>query len=79
MGDEFFRYEDVDAVRMSWNIWPRNKVDAAKCVVPFAALYTPVKPKDELTARFNFPRASDLSLFFLCISCITLALLLVTH
>lgn len=28
-------------VRMTWNCWPSSKLEAAKSVLPFAALYTP--------------------------------------
>jgi hypothetical protein len=28
-------------VRLTWNIWPNSKLEATKCVIPFAALYTP--------------------------------------
>ncbi|KAK4266583.1 hypothetical protein QN277_027479 [Acacia crassicarpa] len=29
--------EGIDGVRMTWNAWPRTKVEASKCVVPLAA------------------------------------------
>ncbi|RDX67817.1 hypothetical protein CR513_53263, partial [Mucuna pruriens] len=29
--------EGVDGVRMTWNLWPRTKVEASKCVIPLAA------------------------------------------
>ncbi|XP_054821521.1 protein transport protein SEC23 E-like [Prosopis cineraria] len=29
--------EGVDGVRMTWNVWPRTKVEASKCVIPLAA------------------------------------------
>ncbi|CAI7871535.1 unnamed protein product [Closterium sp. NIES-53] len=40
---DFADLEAVDGVRLTWNVWPNSKVEATKCVVPFAALYTPVK------------------------------------
>lgn len=30
-------------MRLTFNIWPNSKLEATKCVVPFAALYTPNK------------------------------------
>lgn len=40
MGD-FADYEGVDAVRLSWNIWPNNKLDATKYVTQIARLSVP--------------------------------------
>lgn len=40
--------EELDGVRMPWNIWPSSRVEALKCVIPFAALYTPNKPLQHL-------------------------------
>lgn len=40
--------EDNDGVRMSWNIWPSSRVEAAKLVVPLACLYTPLKQRPDL-------------------------------
>ncbi|KAJ6844714.1 protein transport protein SEC23 [Iris pallida] len=37
-----------DAVRMTWNAWPRSKVEASKCVVPLAATVSPVRPHPDL-------------------------------
>jgi len=36
-------YESQDGVRMSWNVWPNSRLEATKCVVPFASLVTPLK------------------------------------
>lgn len=47
MGD-FSELEELDGVRMPWNIWPSSRVEALKCVIPFAALYTPNKPLQHL-------------------------------
>ena len=38
---DFGALEEVDGVRLTWNIWPNSKLEATKCVMPFAALYTP--------------------------------------
>lgn len=48
MAEELFQFEAVDGVRMPWNIWPRSKVEALKCVLPFAIMYTPVKRNDNM-------------------------------
>lgn len=47
MGD-FGELEELDGVRMPWNIWPSSRVEALKCVIPFSALYTPNKPLQHL-------------------------------
>lgn len=36
------------AVRMTWNVWPHSRLEAAKCVVPFSTLYTPAKQTSQL-------------------------------
>lgn len=41
--------ESSDAIRLSWNIWPRTSLDAARVIVPLACLYTPLKDTDSLT------------------------------
>ncbi|GMH18623.1 hypothetical protein Nepgr_020464 [Nepenthes gracilis] len=35
--------EGIDGVRMTWNVWPRTKVDASKCVIPIAASISPIR------------------------------------
>ncbi|KAI4370428.1 hypothetical protein MLD38_018782 [Melastoma candidum] len=35
--------EGIDGVRMTWNVWPRTKVEASKCVVPLAACISPLR------------------------------------
>lgn len=45
---EFAEMEGVDGVRMTWNVWPSSKVEASKCVVPLATVYTPIRPAPEL-------------------------------
>lgn len=40
---DFASLEEVDAVRLSWNVWPNSKLEAAKCIVPFGAMYSPNK------------------------------------
>ncbi|KAL9325365.1 hypothetical protein ACSQ67_006010 [Phaseolus vulgaris] len=36
--------EGVDGVRMTWNLWPRTKVEASKCVIPLAATIALLRP-----------------------------------
>ena len=45
---DFQELEKVDAVRLTWNIWPNSRVEATKCVIPFAALYTPNKELENM-------------------------------
>lgn len=41
--------EAYNGVRMSWNIWPYQKLDATRIVVPVGCLYTPLKATEGLT------------------------------
>jgi protein transport protein SEC23 len=41
---EFLDLEAQDGVRMTWNVIPGSKQDAASCVIPTAAIYSPLKP-----------------------------------
>ncbi|GMH08057.1 hypothetical protein Nepgr_009897 [Nepenthes gracilis] len=34
--------EGIDGVRMTWNVWPRTKVEASKCVIPIAVSISPI-------------------------------------
>jgi len=46
-----FNPEDVeerDGVRLSWNVWPSSRIEATRTVVPIAALYTPLKQREDL-------------------------------
>ena len=42
-GAEFIELEEVDAVRMVWNVWPYSRLEAAKCVIPFGVMHSPAK------------------------------------
>lgn len=46
--------EGIDGVRMTWNAWPRTKVEASKCVIPIAASIHLIRPNPEL---FTLPYA----------------------
>jgi protein transport protein SEC23 len=50
-GAEFNMLEEVDAVRMVWNVWPYSRLEAAKCVIPFGVMYTPAKQTSNLQVR----------------------------
>ncbi|KAI0277947.1 hypothetical protein BGY98DRAFT_1089740 [Russula aff. rugulosa BPL654] len=44
-------FEDVeerDGIRLSWNVWPSSRIEANRTVVPIAALYIPLKQRDDL-------------------------------
>ncbi len=43
MAEAFQQLEEADAIRLSWNVWPNSRLEATKSVVPFGALYTPIK------------------------------------
>lgn len=43
MATDFGELEAADGVRLTWNVWPSSRVEATKCGLPFAALYTPTK------------------------------------
>jgi protein transport protein SEC23 len=51
MSQEVYELEAVDGVRMPWNLWPRSKVEALRCVLPCAVLYTPVKSIQGMRVR----------------------------
>lgn len=40
--------EGIDGVRMTWNVWPRTKVEASKCVIPLAACISPIRPHPDI-------------------------------
>ncbi|KAF9660920.1 hypothetical protein SADUNF_Sadunf19G0013900 [Salix dunnii] len=40
--------EGIDSVRMTWNNWPRTKVEASKCVIPLAASICPIHSNPEI-------------------------------
>lgn len=33
---------------MTWNVWPRTKVEASKCVIPLAACISPIRPHPDI-------------------------------
>ncbi|THF97104.1 hypothetical protein TEA_001915 [Camellia sinensis var. sinensis] len=40
--------EGIDGVRMTWNAWPRTKVESSKCVIPIAASISPIRPHPDV-------------------------------
>ena len=40
--------EARDGIRFSWNVWPSSRLEATRMVVPFGALYQPLKAIDGL-------------------------------
>ncbi|XP_047315803.1 protein transport protein SEC23-like [Impatiens glandulifera] len=40
--------EGIDGVRMTWNAWPRSKVEASKIVIPIAASISPIRSHPEI-------------------------------
>ncbi|TKY59929.1 transport protein Sec23A [Spatholobus suberectus] len=40
--------EGVDGVRMTWNLWPRMKVESSKCVIPLAATISLIRPHPDI-------------------------------
>ncbi|CAI9292342.1 unnamed protein product [Lactuca saligna] len=46
---EFLDLETQDAVRMPWNVLPGTKHEAAQCIIPISAIYTPLKPLPKTT------------------------------
>ncbi|KAI8009955.1 Protein transport protein SEC23 [Camellia lanceoleosa] len=40
--------EGIDGVRMTWNVWPRTKVESSKCVIPIAASISPIRSHPDM-------------------------------
>ncbi|XP_047314021.1 protein transport protein SEC23-like [Impatiens glandulifera] len=40
--------EGIDGVRMTWNAWPRTKVESSKIVIPIAASISPIRSHPEI-------------------------------
>ncbi|RXI00606.1 hypothetical protein DVH24_000840 [Malus domestica] len=40
--------EGIDGVRMTWNVWPRTKVEASKCVIPLVACISPIRSHPDI-------------------------------
>ena len=53
--------EERDGVRVSWNLWPSSKVEAARLVVPLGVLYSPLKERPDLPPILYDPIACSRS------------------
>ena len=42
---DFAAQEALDGVRFAWNVWPANRLEATRNVIPLAAVVTPLKVK----------------------------------
>ncbi|KAG0309085.1 GTPase-activating protein S23 [Dissophora globulifera] len=51
----FEEIEDQDGIRFSFNAWPSSRAEATKAVVPIAALYTPLKEREDLPLIYYEP------------------------
>ncbi|OVA12982.1 zinc finger protein [Macleaya cordata] len=40
--------DGIDGVRMPWNVWPRSKVEASKCVIPIATSISPIRSHPDI-------------------------------
>ncbi|KAL8106124.1 protein transport protein SEC23 E-like [Apium graveolens] len=40
--------EGIDGVRLTWNSWPRTKVESSKCVIPIAASISPIRSHPDI-------------------------------
>ncbi|KAL2343489.1 hypothetical protein Fmac_004774 [Flemingia macrophylla] len=47
--------EGCDGVRMTWNVWPRSKVEASKCVIPLAATLSLLRPHPDIPPTLTYP------------------------
>ncbi|GAB2210027.1 hypothetical protein Droror1_Dr00015277 [Drosera rotundifolia] len=57
--------ESIDGVRMTWNAWPRTKVEASKCVIPIAATIAPIRHHPEIPSLPYSPLRCKI-----CFSCL---------
>ena len=51
----FEEIEDQDGIRFSFNAWPASRLEATRTVVPIAALYTPLKEREDLPLIYYEP------------------------
>eukprot|EP00898_Chlorokybus_atmophyticus_P006829 jgi/Chlat1/7147/Chrsp57S06816 len=40
---DFHEAEALDGLRFAWNVWPSSRIEAARLVIPFGVLFTPLK------------------------------------
>lgn len=46
--DFIFENEERDGIRFSWNVWPSNRLEATRMVVPLGCTFTPLKERLDL-------------------------------
>lgn len=51
--DQWLAAEEQDGVRLSWNVFPSNRLESSRLVVPIGVLYTPLKEKDQPPAPYE--------------------------
>ncbi len=56
----FASLEEQDGVRLIWNVWPSTRLEAAKCVLPLAAVYSPVKALASMPVRVCRERVPEI-------------------
>ncbi|KAF8130486.1 hypothetical protein K438DRAFT_1912040 [Mycena galopus ATCC 62051] len=44
----FLVFSTPEGVHLSWNVWPSWCIESTRTVVPISALYTPLKPREDL-------------------------------
>ena len=47
-------------MRLIWNVWPSTRLEAAKCVLPLAAVYSPVKALASMPVRVCRERVPEI-------------------
>ncbi|ODV95996.1 hypothetical protein PACTADRAFT_49418 [Pachysolen tannophilus NRRL Y-2460] len=52
---DFNSIEDIDNVRLTWNVFPTTKIDATRLSVPIASLYTPLRQREDLPILHEDP------------------------
>lgn len=50
---DFNVIESSDAIRLTFNAWPHSKLEATRCVLPLAAMYTPSKVLPNMPVSFG--------------------------
>ncbi|KAA8904166.1 hypothetical protein FN846DRAFT_953070 [Sphaerosporella brunnea] len=51
--DQWLMAEETDGVRLSWNVFPSNRLESSRLVVPVGVLYTPLKEKEQPPVQYE--------------------------
>ncbi|KAL7268370.1 GTPase-activating protein S23 [Rhizina undulata] len=51
--DQWVAAEEQDGVRLSWNVFPSNRLEASRLVVPIGVLYTPLKEREQPPVQYE--------------------------